>query len=73
MGKEKAGVWFKGGLKGGSWEGGFLASKSEERGIKIERSDFVNCTVPEWRVKFEEPKDLLEEPEIPKGSVWKYL
>ncbi len=73
MGKEKAWVWFKGGLKGGLWEGGFLASKSQEGGITIERADFVTCRVPDWRVKFDEPKDLLKEPEIPKEAIWKYI
>tara|TARA_Y100001968_G_C19270295_1_gene673891 strand:+ start:343 stop:567 length:225 start_codon:yes stop_codon:yes gene_type:complete len=74
MNKEKAWVWFKGDEKGGSWVSGFLASSSkEQKGILIERSDFVSCRLPEWRVKLEEPKNLNESPEIPKNSIWKYI
>ncbi len=73
MKKEKAWVWFKGGLKGGSWESGFLASHSEKGGIEIEKADFIKCRVPEWRVLYQEPKDEKASPEIPDGADWKYL
>ena len=42
MERKKAWVWFKGGLKGGFWEGGFLASKCEKDGIIIE--NFGGCS-----------------------------
>ena len=72
MKKEKAWVWFKGGLKGGSWIGGFIASSSEEGGIVIEHSDFRTCRVPSWRVIFKEPEDKSKGPSMPEGSNWKY-
>ena len=71
--KEKAWVWFKGGLKGGSWVAGFIATKSDKEGLLIEKSDFVRCRVPEWRVRFEEPEDLYKEPKIPQKALWKYI
>ncbi len=70
--KRKAWIWFKGGLNGGSWVSGFLASTSKEGGFLIERSDFVNCRVPEWRISFEEPKDETKGPEIPLNGIWKF-
>ncbi len=72
MDKKKAWVWFKGGLKGGSWTSGFMASKKNDEGILIERADFISCRVPEWRVRFDEPINKEESPKIPKGAVWKY-
>ena len=72
MKKEKAWVWFKGGQKGGYWVSGFYATSAEEGGILIERSDFVSCRVPEWRISLEEPKDEKLGPSIPKGAIWKY-
>ncbi len=73
MEKKKAWVWFKGGLKGGSWVSGFIASKTNEDGILIERTDFVTCRVPEWRVKFDEPFNKKESPQIPQDAIWKYF
>ena len=73
MRKEKAWVWFKGGVTGGHWMGGFLASDSEEGGFILEKSDFVTCRVPEWRVTFEEPINKNQEPQIPKNATWKYI
>ena len=72
MNREKAWIWFKGGLKGGSWEGGFIASKSEEGGYIIEKSDFVKCRLPEWRVSLKEPENKENPPDIPKDALWKY-
>ena len=73
MKKEKAWVWFKGGLKGGSWVAGFLASTTEEEGILVERSDFISCRLPEWRVRFSPPEDERKGPSIPKNARWKYI
>ncbi len=73
MERKKAWIWFKGGLDGGSWVSGFMASNDGKEGFLIERSDFVTCRVPEWRVKFEEPENLKEEPTIPKDPTWKYI
>ena len=71
--KEKAWVWFKGGLKeGGSWVDGFFASSDEKDGLLIERPDFVSCRVPSWRVRFTEPEDKKVGPLIPEDSVWKH-
>ena len=72
MNKEKVWVWFKRGIKGGQWVSGFLASSCEEEGVLIEKSDFVNCRVPEWRIRIKEPGDINEGPEIPKDAIWKY-
>ena len=70
--KQKAWVWFKGGLKKqGEWVGGFLA-KEEQEGFVIERSDFVSCKVPKWRVKLQEPNNLKQGPAIPNNPKWKY-
>ena len=73
MKKERAWVWFKGGLKGGSWEAGFLATRTEEGPILIEKQDFVACQVPEWRVRLDEPTDLRKGPLIPEDATWKYF
>ena len=73
MKKEKAWVWFKGGEQGGHWVGGFIASNSPEGGILIERQDFVSCRVPEWRISLTAPKDETVCPDIPEGTIWKYI
>ena len=73
MEKKKAWVWFKGGKSGGSWIAGFLASyHKEEEGVTIERSDFVSCRVPDWRIRYDEPRNEKEGPQIPKNPIWKY-
>ncbi len=73
MKREKAWVWFKGDLKeGGYWVSGFLASSCDEEGLLIERSDFVSCRVPEWRVTFAEPENEKNGPKIPEGAIWKF-
>ncbi len=72
MKREKAWVWFKGGLNGGSWVSGFLASSTEEEGILIEKPDFISCRVPEWRVRFDLPENHLDGPSVPKNATWKY-
>ncbi len=71
MKKEKAWVWFKGGLQGGYWESGFMASESDAGFILIERADFVSSRVAEWRVKLEPPQDEKQPPNIPENPIWK--
>ncbi len=73
MEQKKAWVWFKGGLNGGSWVSGFMASSDKEMGILIERTDFIKCRVPEWRVRFDEPEQESKGPKIPKNPIWKYI
>ncbi len=72
MERKKAWVWFKGGLTGGEWVSGFIATVDESEALLIERTDFVSCKVPKWRVRFEEPKERTEAPEIPNNPTWKY-
>ncbi len=71
MRKEKVWVWFKGGLQGGEWKGGFIASSCEEEGLIIESPNYVNCKLPEWRVSLTEPEDKKLAPEIPTDGKWK--
>ncbi len=72
MEKRKAWVWFKGGQAGGSWISGFVAKAHEKEGVIIERSDFISCRVPDWRVRYEKPMNEKEGPQIPKNTFWKY-
>ena len=73
MKKEKAWVWFKGGQKGGAWEAGFLASATDQEGILlVERTDFISCRLPQWRVRLSAPEDDKKSPLIPKDAIWKY-
>ena len=71
--KKKAWVWFKGGIQGGYWKGGFLALASDKGGMVIEKPDFVTCRVPEWRVIFSEPKEVNKGPNIPQEATWKFI
>jgi len=73
MDRQKAWVWFKGGLTGGKWVSDFIATRDEEEGVIIERPDFVRCRVPEWRVRFKEPEEEGKGPQIPSNPKWKYL
>ncbi|WP_320667310.1 hypothetical protein [Prochlorococcus sp. MIT 1307] len=74
MEKKKAWVWFKGGLNGGSWVSGFIASNDDlQPGVLIEKADFVSCRVPEWRVSFDQPEHKKKSPEIPNNPTWKYI
>ena len=73
MERQKAWVWFKGGLSGGKWVPGFIASTDSEVGILIERTDFVTCRDPEWRVRSNEPTNEQEKPKIPENPTWKYI
>jgi len=73
MERQKAWVWFKGGITGGSWVPGFIASSGKEEGLLIEKTDFVSCRVPEWRVRFDEPENDKKGPDIPANPIWKYI
>ncbi len=73
MKRKKAWVWFKGGLSGGKWVAGFLASEDNGIGLLIEKADFISCRVPEWRVRFDEPVNEKESPKIPEDPTWKYI
>ena len=66
-------VWFKGDpLKTeGSWKGGWYGAPSVIGGVRIEHHDYVPCRVPEWRVVFSEPADLLIPPSVPDDAEWK--
>ena len=33
--------------------------------------EFVPCTLPLWRVAYQEPADLSQAPVVPEGAVWK--
>ena len=67
--RTKCWVWFKGGLDGGEWRAGFVAT-SAEKGITIQHGDFKDCVVPEWRISTKEPADLRQAPAIPSDAVW---
>ena len=74
MDREKAWIWFKGGLQGGHWVGGFWATKSDEGGYIVEKSDFVKCRLPEWRVSLSEPENPTQPPsDISSKSIWKHI
>lgn len=67
--RTKVWVWFKGGLDGGEWRSGFVAT-STEKGILCQHGDFKDCVMPEWRVSRDEPTDLKKAPPIPDGAAW---
>tara|TARA_B100000579_G_scaffold220557_1_gene180389 strand:- start:251 stop:475 length:225 start_codon:yes stop_codon:yes gene_type:complete len=74
MEKENCWVWFKGSLKGGgSWKGGFTCKKDENQGVLIQSPAYVQCRVPDWRIRTSEPLDKYKGPEIPENSVWKIM
>ncbi len=50
---------------------GFYGAPSTLGGIRIERNDYVPCRVPDWRVVFEEPKDMSIGPVIPEDAKWR--
>ena len=47
--RTKVWVWFKGGLDGGEWRGGFVATTTD-KGILCRHGDFKDCVMPEWRI-----------------------
>ena len=74
MENENCWVWFKGSLKeGGIWKGGFTYKKDENPGVLISSPSYIQCRVPDWRIRKTEPKDKFKGPEIPKESVWKII
>ena len=58
-------MWFKGGLNGGEWRGGFYATDNAEKGVVLQHMDFKGCVVPTWRISDKEPADLKQGPAIP--------
>ena len=73
--KQKCWIWFKGDpLKtdDGRWMSGWMGSVAPKGGIRCEHHDYVPCRLPQWRVSWDEPKDLKAPPEIPEGAEWKH-
>ena len=74
MERENCWVWFKGSLEGGGvWKGGFTYKKDENPGVLIQSTAYMQCRVPDWRIRTTEPSSKYEGPEIPENSVWKIL
>ena len=50
--RTKVWVWFKGGLDGGEWRGGFYATDNAEHedAVTLQHGDFKDCVVPTWRI-----------------------
>ena len=75
-GGQRCWIWFKGDpLKedDGRWMSGWYGSVAPKGGIRCEHYDYVPCRLPQWRVAWEEPKDLKAPPEIPEGAEWKHF
>ena len=72
--RTKVWVWFKGGLDGGEWRGGFYATDNAEfeGGVTLQHGDFKDCVVPTWSISDKEPTDLKTGPAIPQNSKWKF-
>ena len=67
-------AWFRGGLNEAShWLTGFYGAPSVLGVIRIERSDYVPCRIPDWRVTFHEPADMKIGPSMPEGGDWAKL
>ena len=65
-------VFFSGGQNGiPHWRGGWFGAPSTLGGIRIEHPDHPPSRVAEWRVVFEQPRDMTSRPEIPEGALWK--
>ena len=74
MEKENCWVWFKGSLKeGGIWKSGFTYKKDTNPGVLIQNPSYVQCRVPDWRIRTSEPIDKHKGPEIPENAIWKIL
>ena len=69
--RTKVWCWFKGGLDGGEWRGGFYAT-DHEQGVTLQHGDFKDCVVPAWRITDQEPADLQKGPPIPEDAKWKF-
>ena len=50
--RTKVWVWFKGGLDGGEWRGGFYATENADHkeAVTLQHSDFKDCVVTAWRI-----------------------
>ena len=72
--RTKVWVWFKGGLDGGEWRGGFYATDNLEHkeAVTLQHGDFKDCVVPTWRISAKEPTDLKKGPAIPADAKWKF-
>ena len=72
--RTKVWVWFKGGLDGGEWRGGFYATDNSEHeeAVTLQHGDFKDCVVPVWRIKDKEPADAKKAPPIPENAKWKF-
>ena len=44
--------WFKGGLDGGEWGGGFYVTDNaeQEEAVTLQHGDFKECMVPNWLI-----------------------
>ena len=70
-GGQKCWVWFKGNPldpDSGEWKSGWYGSVAPLGGIRCEHFDHVPCRLPQWRVFWDEPKELKAVPEIPEGA-----
>ena len=52
--------------------GGWQGSVAPLDGIRCKHYEYVPCRLPQWRVSWDEPKDLKTPPEIPEGAEWKH-
>ena len=66
--RTKVWVWFKGGLDGGEWRGGFYATDNAEHegAVTLQHGDFKDCMVLTWCISviqqatsFLQRKDLV--------------
>ena len=65
-------VWFRNGLGDDfCWVPAFYGAPSTLEGIRIERIDYVPCRNPDWRVVFEEPKDMSAATKISEDAKWR--
>ena len=73
-GGQKCWIWFRGNPleDGGKWMNGWYGSHVPLGGVRCEHHEFVPCRLPQWRVAWEDPKDLKAPPEIPEGAEWKH-
>ena len=62
--RTKVWVWFKGGLDGGEWRGGFYATDNaeHEEAVTLQHGDFKDCVVPPWRISTMDRTDLQKGP-----------
>ena len=52
--------------------GGWQGSVAPLDGIRCKHYEYVPCRLPQWRVSWDEPKDLKTPPEIADGAEWKH-